>query len=513
MRGKIHELLKGGKIKMKVLLVYCNTMLENAVPISISQLSACLKEAGVAVELFDTTFYRYGPKSAMETRIDALQIAPCPLNFIEGDIEEEFIKTIGKFKPDLIGFSVVEPTFNLAMRLLRRAEETIKKNNIKVAMGGVHAILAPETFLNGLPVDYISISEGEHSFVELCHRIEKGADMKELAGFWIRDGERWLKNPRAPIVDINSLPALDLSIFSESYLNKPMMGRCYRTISIEITRGCPYHCSYCADKTLTDVFRSSGKWYREKTVQHLRDEFKKSIAAYSPEFLYIMSESFLSGSINRVARFAEMYREFSIPFWFNTRPEDITEEKAKLVKELGCKRISIGLEHGNEAYRKKHMYRNYSNELFKKACRILKDTGISFSVNLMIGVPYDTRQMVFEAISLLREAKPDGVSTCIFNPYHGSQMREVCVRENMIDSGLIADDPFQLNYYLRNNTISKEEVFGLFRTIPLYIEMDKKEFPRIEKGEKFDDAGNKVFQELKEEFYDLKGWGAAKEVV
>lgn len=45
---------------MRVLLVYCNSMLENALPIGITQVSSCLKQAGITVRLFDTTFYRYG---------------------------------------------------------------------------------------------------------------------------------------------------------------------------------------------------------------------------------------------------------------------------------------------------------------------------------------------------------------------------------------------------------------------------------------------------------------------
>ena len=60
--------------------------------------------------------------------------------------------------------------------------------------------------------------------------------------------------------------------------------------------------------------------------------------------------------------------------------------------------------------------------------------------------------------------------------------------------------------YLHNNTISKEEVFGLFRTIPLYIEMGKTEEGRIKRAERLDREGNETFAELREEFYKLKRW-------
>lgn len=491
---------------MKALLVYCNSMLENALPVGLSQLSASLKQAGIAVGLFDTTFYRYGAKSDMENRIEALQFPPCPLNFNERNMEDDFRLMIDEFQPDLIGLSVVEPTFFLGMRLIESARGIIKKNNIKVALGGVHAILAPESVVGYDLVDYICISEGEVAFVDLCHKINKGESTEHSLGFWVKKNSAWIKNPKAHLVDINNLPIMDFTIFPESYLNKPMMGKLYRTISIETTRGCPYQCSYCGDNTLKNLFKEMGSWYRLKKIARVNEELKEYAELYSPEFVYIMSESFLSGSLNRVKEFVDMYRQFSIPFWFNTRPEDITEEKVKLIKEIGCKRISIGLEHGNEEFRKKILRRNYSNDDFLKACMVLKSYDISFSINIIIGFPYETRDMIFDAIALLRKIKPEGISTHIYNPYRGSQIRKVCEKEGMIRPDLIAEDFFQMDYILNNPTISKTDILGLFRTIPLYVEMSKEKYPQIEKAEKLDAKGGEVFKILKDEFYSLRGW-------
>ena len=147
---------------MKVLLVYCNSMLDNALPIGLSQLSACLKEAGIEVKLFDTNFYRYDPKSDMENRIKALQFPPSPsLNFNKGNMVEDFKTAIEDFQSDIIGLSVVEPTFLLGMKLLESMRSVIKNKKIPVALGGVHAILAPETVLKYDLVDHICISEGD----------------------------------------------------------------------------------------------------------------------------------------------------------------------------------------------------------------------------------------------------------------------------------------------------------------------------------------------------------------
>ena len=43
-----------------------------------------------------------------------------------------------------------------------------------------------------------------------------------------------------------------------------------------------------------------------------------------------------------------MYKEIKLPFWMQTRPETVNEEKLKKLKDVGLMRMAFGLEHGNE---------------------------------------------------------------------------------------------------------------------------------------------------------------------
>lgn len=484
---------------MKILLVYANSMLENALPISISQLSACLKEAGFEVKLFDTTFYKWGQKSDMENRIEALQIRPCPLDYVNGDVYCDFIKAIEREKPDLIGLSVVEPTFRFGMTLLDKATEVIKKHKIRVAVGGIHAIFAPETISQYDFVDYICISEGERTFVELCQKIEQDKSIYDTRGFWLRNGREWVKNERASIVDLDKLPPLDFSLFSSKYLEKPMMGKMYKTVVSEFSRGCPYRCSYCGDYALTRLFRDDGRWYREKDAKLTIDEIRQYIAQYHASYLYIHSETFLTMNQNRFDEFIEGYRDIKIPFWFNTRPENISEDRIRKLEEVGCHRISVGIEHGNEQFRRTVLRRNYTNDQAIKALKILDDSKIAYSVNVMIGFPDETRDLVFDTIELCRKINPDGISTHIFNPYHGTELRDVCIQKGYIDKDLIADDFFQ-DYVLDQPSFTREQVLGLFRTIPLYIKFPRSEYPGIKRAERLDGEGNRLFQEFQKSY-------------
>jgi radical SAM superfamily enzyme YgiQ (UPF0313 family) len=480
-------------------------MLENALPISISSLAACLKQNGFTAELFDTTFYKWGEKSDTEHRIEGLQIRPFEIKYKNGDVYEDLKQKIIDFQPNLIGFSVVEPTFSLGLKLLQYVEPTIKKNNIKVAFGGVHCILAPETFEKLGLVDFLCVSEGEVAFVELCKKIKKGEATRDVKGFWVREGDSWRKNERSSLVDLDMLPSLDFDVFESSYLHKYMMGKSYKTISIEITRGCPYRCSYCGDHALRELFKSHGNWFRQKSLEKIEREFDSYIKKYQPEFVYIISESFLAQHPERFKNYIAIYKKHPIPFWFNTRSENITEEKIKMLKEINCQRVSIGIESGNESYRMKRLKRLNTNAQILKAAQILRDYEISFSVNIIIGHPDETREMIFDGINLCREARADAVSVHIFNPYHGTEARNFCIERGYIKPDMIADDFFQ-DYCLKGNTLSHEEVMGLFRTIPLYVTLDQQYAKEIARAEKFDGKGNKKFDELKQFFYQIKGW-------
>jgi hypothetical protein len=53
---------------------------------------------------------------------------------------------------------------------------------------------------------------------------------------------------------------------------------------------------------------------------------------------------------------------------------------------------------------------------------------------------------------------------------------------------------------LKMNSITYEELKGLQRTFPLYARLPEDLFPQIRLAEKFDDAGNRVFNQLKHIF-------------
>ena len=61
---------------------------------------------------------------------------------------------------------------------------------------------------------------------------------------------------------------------------------------------------------------------RKIPVEYLADLIEK----YQPQYLYILDDSFLYRPNHELDAFIEMYAEFKIPFWFNTRPESVNAD-------------------------------------------------------------------------------------------------------------------------------------------------------------------------------------------
>lgn len=483
---------------LKILLVYANCMLDNLIPVGVSSLVASMRSLGARIELFDTTFYRTEERPADIDRIENLQVPS--FNFDEiafrlsgNDVHDDFRKQVTNFKPDMVMLSVVESTWDQGVGLLN----AISDIRPYVVVGGVFAVMAPDVVITNDQIDAICIGEGEYAVVELLIKFAAGDDVTDTKGMWFKKEGKVIRNHLGSLVDLNTTPHLDFSLFPGERFFKPMQGRVFRMAPIEFSRGCPYHCTYCVNHAWEKLHRPIGKWFRWKTMDRIFEEIEHYVSTYQVEFFYFISESFLSMSKPLFKEFCDRYQSYSIPFWFNTRPETLTRDIVRNLKKIGCFRIGVGLEHGSPEFRESMLKRKVSNERIVAGCRLLEEEGVPYSVNNIIGFPGETREQIFETIMLNREIHPSSVGTFVFTPFRGTELYDYCVLHGYIDP---SDKVGDLNRgtVLHNNTLSSEQIKGLLRTFPLYVHFSEEKFSLISQAERLDDEGNRVFKELAE---------------
>ncbi|MGE0445127.1 MAG: cobalamin-dependent protein, partial [Vicinamibacterales bacterium] len=191
----------------RVLLVYPNYSMVNLLPTNIGILTACLRQNGFVVDLFDTTFYRTAEKTLDEIRVENLQVRK--FNFEDAGVRfkttnyvDDFVRKVEDFKPDLIGVSAVEDTWPQGRTLI----EAVSGHAAKVIVGGVLPTLAPEVPIAHPDVDMICVGEGEHAIVELATALMNGDAIASIRNLWVKTADGVVKNPIRPPMPMDDVP-------------------------------------------------------------------------------------------------------------------------------------------------------------------------------------------------------------------------------------------------------------------------------------------------------------------
>jgi radical SAM superfamily enzyme YgiQ (UPF0313 family) len=494
---------------LRVLLVNCNTPMDNLIPAGVSLLSAVLKAEGCRVQCFDTTFYRPpGYVTGDEVRAMTLQVKRT--DFDELGIRprptaaaEDFRRLVHEFEPDLIGFSVIECTYALGLELARAVADY--RPAVPRVWGNVHATFAAPRIIQAREVDMVCVGEGEVAMRELVRALAAGRRPSKIPNLWIKTRDGIERNGLASLVRLDDLPDQDWEIWERERFYKPMGGRIWVTGTFEMNRGCPYSCMYCVNYGLNRLYEAQGGYFREKSIPVLVREMLDKKRRYGLEFAYIVAESFLTTTRRRLEQFAELYPRVGLPFWVEARPESITREKVRLLEACGCEGISVGVESGNHEFRKQFMNRNIPNDRIVRAMEILADSRLRVSANNVIGFPTETRELIFETIELNRRfPRVDGVMCAIYNPYHGTRLREIAEARGYIDPDALAGD-YRKETIMRMEHLSPEELKGLQRTFPLYVKFPRSRWPEIRRAEALTPEGDAVFDALAAEYRERYG--------
>jgi anaerobic magnesium-protoporphyrin IX monomethyl ester cyclase len=494
----------------RVLLVYPNLTMMLVPSLAMAKFTGILRNEGYVVDMFDTTHYVSDLTSSPQNRVKYLQAREFDEEkdlgvVFKTDILGDFAHKVNDFKPDLMIVSVVEDTFLQALALLEEVEES----DIPSILGGVFVTAAPSRAISFPQVQMIGLGEGEDTIVEVAERIRTGESCQDVKNVWFKNPDGTVvKNHMRPLVDIQKIMP-DFSLFDEARFYRPMGGRIFKTMPIETYRGCPYSCTFCNSPMQVDIMRENhlGNFMRRKRMNDIRSEITSMIETNDPEYLYIVDDSFLARPEEEIEAFAEMYAEFKIPFWFNTRPENASAKRLDIMKSVNCDRISFGLECGNEQFRREVILRNPTNEEIIEDFETIAQSGIAFSVNNIIGFPDETRDMIFETIDLNRELRGyDSLTVSIFTPYHGTKLRDRAVERGYLDDNVISTHTTSTSL-LDMPQLSNTEIDGLMKTFTSYVNFPKEDWARLRIAEQDTDEGRKIFNEFHDRYTTMNFQG------
>ncbi len=498
---------------MRFLMVYPNNTSNTKVPLGILYILSQLKKDGHEVSIFDSS--KYG----LELEINDHTIRGHLLNFQLLDLElygvkyekvtkeyvdQELTRHIEDFQPDIIGISITEDTSNAGLHFADVCKKT--KSDIPVIMGGVFCMTRPDRVIAHNAVDIVCVGEGEVAVKNLVARMSKSESILDINNLWIKlPSGKIKKNPIGPPSDLETLPYPDLSLVDDRHLYAPFAGHVYKMTFVESQRGCPRRCTYCCNHIFLDMYSEyAAQYLRRKSIRRLIDEIVYLKNAYELNFIQFTDDDFLLRPLKEISLFSELYQErVGLPFWIQAEARNVTDEKIKLVREAGCISISMGIETGSEYIRKEVMKRKTSREATIRAFQIMHKYGIRTSGNIIVGVPEETRDTIFETIEFVRILEPRSINSNIFIPYYGVAMRDYSVSKGYLDDSYHRDLHDSWRAVLDMPQISKTEVENLTRTFVLYSTLPKEMWPEIERVEKNPEKNVGTLKTLEKMFWDI----------
>jgi len=432
-----------------LLMIQCNRLVAGVQYPGISSIHSFLKKKGHEFTLFDVAEYTPSFVFAEKNKSDSNK-EPVSLQHkhVEEDrkfpekkslvhLVEDLLYTIEKESPDIIGFSCFSDDWPFAYFLIRQIHS--QHNEIPIIVGGVHATVHPAQVIMHPQVKGICIGEGEGPLTDLLNSLDQGHINTRIPNFWFRENGKIIKNDMRSVLDFNDEhPFLDWDIYSDIRFVYPYEGKLYRRGSVFLGRGCPYSCTFCVNSYFRKQVNKKGCSVRIKSAEFAIAELEHLKSRHHLEFLRFWDETFLSMPMTYLNTFARRYsKKIDLPFTIETTANSVNADKLRILADMGCQSISMGVETSNEKIRKEILKKNISNTQFFEAFRLMGKYGLRRGANFMFFLPHSTIRDMYQDICLSREWEIESPSPRIFYPYRGTELRDYCLDEKMINLALI----------------------------------------------------------------------------
>ena len=377
--------------------------------------------------------------------------------------EEEWGRALHEHQPR---YAVLyEDNFNYLskMCLLRmrqaafRMIEMAKSRGCTVILCGADATDHYESYLEQ-GADYVLIGEGEETLVELLNHLSAEKDPRQIIGFVTSRSQQVQRRPDISELDKLPFPAWDL-VDVEKYRAIWLKRHGYFSMNMVTTRGCPFHCNWCAKPIW-------GQRYHSRSPENVAAEMKWLRETYHPDHIWFADDilGLKPGWLPRLAE-ALQAQESLIPFKCLSRADLLTRAgEVEALARAGAQTVWMGAESGSQKILDA-MDKGTKVEQIHEATRRLKKAGIRVGFFLQFGYPGETRVDIEKTIQLVRDCEPDDIGISVSYPMPGTKFyaavrEQLGEKQNWQDSNDLAmlyQGPFSTEFYRKLHSVVHKE--------------------------------------------------------
>ncbi len=347
------------------------------------------------------------------------------------DGEEEFERLLAETQPAIV--ALYEDQFNFLNKMClahsRRAGCNMSRHaraaGATVIAAGSDASDHPEVYFRE-GVQYVLAGEADHTLGELVDILAgraNGRCVNEVAGLAIPDPaapdgvQRTCSRAVERHPDVFPLPAWDL-LDVERYRNAWRGAHGYFSLNMVSTRGCPFHCNWCAKPIW-------GQRYAMRSPASVAEEMALLKRSLKPDLIWFADDIF--GLQPRwVAEFADRVTALdgSIPFKIQSRIDLMTEKAVAGLAKAGCHEVWLGVESGSQKILDA-MDKGTDARQIPVVRERLRDAGIRACYFLQFGYAGETFEDIEQTVQLVRDTLPDEIGISVSYPLPGTRFHEM----------------------------------------------------------------------------------------
>ena len=364
-------------------------------PLSLMYVAAFLEKEGVEVQLLD---------------MDAEN-----LSYMEA------LEKINIFSPDLLGFTLTTYSFHPVLRWIKKFKQD---TGLPIIVGGAHGALYPEETMSHPEIDFLIIGEAEVPLPEFIRAFQKDRNFDGIKSVGYRkNGQVIIDKTRQFIKDIDSIsfPARHL-VKNELYAN--ILTRRKNFTAMLSSRGCPYRCAFCDQKTPP---------YRTRSPYNFVEEIKTNYQKFNIKEFDIYDSTFTAKK-RRVVEICELIKKekLDVGWTVRSRVDSVNEDVLDALKSAGCHTIMYGVESSDPEILRR-MRKGISPEKVSAIISYTKRIGIDTLGFFMLGFPGETRQTIENTIRFSLDLPLDYAQFTVLVPFPDTEIYEYYMQNGLGD--------------------------------------------------------------------------------
>ncbi len=297
--------------------------------------------------------------------------------------------------------------------------------------------------------DFVLLGEGEETLGELMASLTGRSEQapEQIIGLTSSKTEHAPRRPDIRNLDALPFPAwelIDISRYRKIWEER----HGYYSMNMVTTRGCPYHCNWCAKPIW-------GQRFNFRSPDNVAAELKWLKDAFHPDHIWF-ADDILGLKPGWMEKFSILVRRADavVPFKCLQRADLVNEKVAAALKDAGCKTVWIGAESGSQKILDAMEKGDKVGDIYD-AARLLHKYGMDVGFFLQFGYPGEEWGDIQQTLKMVRECMPDDIGISVSYPLPGTKFFErvkieLGDKQNWVDSedlDMLYHGPFSTEFY------------------------------------------------------------------